>query len=192
MFIGTFLEEVFSPIPSFIVLVPAGAVAQAQGQSLIYLMLLNVISCVARVIGGLLIYYLADKLEDIIFAKGRSFWGVTHKQMEQAGEQLKQKKGSQVWLALFAMHAVPVFPSAMLSLAAGFIKVDLKTFVTSLFLGSIVSTPFYLGIGYFGLQSAALFDSLEKLTYIIAALCVIAIALFAWKTTYNRKKRNKK
>lgn len=179
----------FSPIPAFLILVPAGAVAQSQGQPLFYLFILTVISCVARVVGALVIYLLADKLEDMIFAKRRSLWGVTHKQIEQSGKRLKKKKGSRLWIALFAMHAVPVFPSALLSLAAGFIRLDVSTFVTSLFFGSIISTLFFLGIGYFGLQSAALFADIERASYAVAVLFVIALAIFLWY--YFKKRQNK-
>jgi hypothetical protein len=64
--VGTFIEEVISPIPSFVVLIPAGAVASAQSLPLWYLLWLAALCGAGRVAGGSLLYWIAYRLEGAI------------------------------------------------------------------------------------------------------------------------------
>lgn len=188
MFIGTFVEELVSPIPSFLVMVPAGAAAQLQGQAGLYLLLLAVLASAGRMLGGSLLYLLADKLEDVIFAKKRRFFGVTHKDVEGFGKRLGGKHTKHSWFILFLLSAVPFLPTAALSLACGFIKVRFTVFITSNFLGSIINALFFLWVGYAGLETAQSFSKLE-LAGQITVLAVLA-ALIAW-FVYRKTKRKK-
>lgn len=188
VFIGTFIEEVVSPIPSFIVMVPAGVAAHVQEQPLIYLVLLATIASCGRIIGGSLLYFLADKLEDVIFANGRRFFGVTHEDVEGFGKKLSSKRAGHSWLVLFLLSAIPFLPTAALSMACGFIKVRFSTFVTSNFLGSIINGLFFLWVGYAGLETAKLFGKFEFATQV--AVIIALVAATCWLV--YKKKRPKK
>ena len=74
MLIGAFLEEIVSPIPSFVVLIPAGAAAEVQGVGLWYLVPLGLIGATGRVLASIILYAVADKAEDWLFGKGRRFF----------------------------------------------------------------------------------------------------------------------
>ncbi len=188
MFIGTFIEELVSPIPSFVVMVPAGVAAQAQGGSLWFLLWLSLISGVARIIAGTILYVLADKLEDVIFAKGRSFFGITHKKVEGFGKQLSSKHAKHTWLALFAVSALPFLPTATLSLTCGFVKIRYKTFATANFLGSIFNSMFYLYVGYFGLEAAKLISKLELAGQVTAGVAIMAVVAWLLWRKYGGKR----
>lgn len=193
VFIGTFLEELISPIPSFLVMVPAGVAAQAQGHGVLYLIILSAIASVGRMIAGTILYYLADKLEDIIFAKNRRFFGLSHKEIEGFGKRLSSKHTKHTWLLLFALSAVPFLPTATLSLTCGFIKIRFRTFITSNFIGSIFNGVFFLYLGYAGLETARLLSKLELVGQIVGAILVLVlIGWLVWrrgKKSGARKKR---
>ncbi len=183
---GTFLEEVIAPIPSVVVLIPAGAAAQLQHLPVWYLFVLVLFAAVGRVLGGLVLYWLADKFEDIIFAKGRTYFGVNHRQMEQFGKKIGKNK--REWFLLFSMTAVPFFPGALVSLACGFIRVPYGVFITTTFFGTIVSGMVYLYIGYAGLQVASILHGFELAMYGVV-VAVLAVGLY-W--LLHRKKHSAK
>lgn len=190
VFIGTFLEELISPIPSFLVMVPAGVAAQANGQPLLYLLYLAVIASFGRMIAGTILYFLADKLEDFVFANNRKFFGVSHKDVEGFGRKLSGKHAKHTWWILLVISAIPFLPTATLSLTCGFIKIRFRTFITSNFIGSIFSGFFFLYLGYAGLETAKIVARLDWLGQVSAV--VIAVGLAIWWLVWRQSKRNKK
>lgn len=185
--IGSFIEEVLSPIPSFVVMIPAGAAAQVQGVPLWYLAVLGLLGGIGRMLGSMVLYVLADKAEDWLLGNGRRFFGFSHKQMERLGTRFSGRPRD--FTVLFLLNAVPVLPTALLSLTCGFVKINFRMFVVATFLGATVNAIFYMGIGYAGLQAAEQLRNLE-LTFQIAA-AVIAIALLGWYLYYRTKKRDR-
>jgi membrane protein DedA with SNARE-associated domain len=185
--IGSFVEEVISPIPSFVVMIPAGAAAQVQGVGWAYLLVLGLLGGLGRMVGSIVLYVLADKAEDWLFAKGRSFFGITHKQMERFGKRFSGRPRD--FTALVLLNAVPVIPTALLSLTCGFIKINFRMFVLATFFGATVNAVFYMSIGYAGLQIVEQLSSLE-LTLQIMALLFFA-ALLGWFIYYRTKKRGR-
>ncbi len=189
VFIGTCIDEVISPIPAFLVLVPAGIAAHVQGMPWFYLGILALISGVARAMSGYVLYILADKLEDVLFGNGRKFFGITHAEIETYGEKLGKESPAKAWVLLFLMHALPVFPGTLLSLGSGFIKLPVSIFMTSTALGSAVVAVFFLALGYSGVQSAELLKRLDSTAQIITVVFVIIVAsLLGWQY-YRVKKR---
>lgn len=180
VFVGTCIDEIISPIPAFFVLVPAGIAAHVQTLPLWYLMVLGLISGIARAISGYVLYLCADKLEDVLFARGRKFFGVTHKDIEQYGKKLAGKNGLKSWLLLFTMHALPVFPGTLLSLGSGFIRLPLHIFASATALGSTVVAVFFLYLGYTGIQTAELLKHLDATTQIVTV--VLACLVVSWLT----------
>lgn len=188
VFVGSFLEEAISPIPSFVVLIPGGAAAQVQGFSWWYLPILAVVGAAGRILASMLLYLLADKGEDLLLGKGRRFFGISHEQLERYGERLSGK--SRDWWALFALNAIPVLPTSLLSLACGFIKVRFSLFVSATFVGTAVNGCFYLTVGYAGLQAASALQHLELAFQLITiAAC---IGLLIWLLYYRKQRRRGK
>lgn len=186
--VGTFIEEVFSPIPSFVVLVPAGAAAEAQGSAAWYLLVLVLFSATGRVSGAAILYWLADKFEDRLLTNGRRFFGISHKEVEKFGQRLG-RAGKRDWLVLFLMNAIPIFPGAVLSLGCGFVKVKYRMFLACTFFGTMVNALIYLSIGYAGFRTAEALRNIEIATQIIVGLCIIGIA--AWIIHKRRTRKTK-
>ncbi|HET6746945.1 MAG TPA: VTT domain-containing protein [Candidatus Saccharimonadales bacterium] len=178
VFIGTCIDEIISPIPALLVLLPAGIAAHVQSLPWWYLGVLALISGVARALSGYILYLLADKLENVLFANGRKFFGYTHRQIESYGIKLGKEKPAKSWWILFTMHALPVFPGTLLSLGSGFIRLPLSIFFTSSALGSAVAAIFFLGLGYSGVQTAELLGHLDTTTQITTVILVLLIAMW--------------
>lgn len=186
VFVGCFAEEVFSPIPSFVVLIPAGAAAQVQDISWWYLPVLALIGATGRVLGSLILYFIADKSEDWLFGDGRRWFGVSHRQVESVGRRFNGS--GRDLLVLFLLNAVPVLPTSLLSLACGFIKINLRVFVVATFFGSAVNAVFYMSLGYAGFTAVAQLKNLDAALQI--ALGVAVAALVAW-LLYRKKKKGR-
>jgi membrane protein DedA with SNARE-associated domain len=187
--VGTFIEEVISPIPSFVVLIPAGAVASAQSLPLWYLLWLAALCGAGRVAGGSLLYWLAYRLEGAIFRK-RTLFGVTRKKIDNLSKRLgDRRKIWRVWLILFTLHSLPVFPGTLLSAGSGFIKIEYRVFATATFFGSIVNALFYLLIGYTGIRATEYLHRFGALTDMLGLL--IILALVVWFAIYHYQKRKK-
>lgn len=188
--IGTFIEELFSPIPSFVVLVPAGAVAEAQGRAGWYLLVLMLFSAIGRIIGAIILYWLADTFEDRLLAKGRRFFGISHTEIERFGSRLG-RAGHRDWIVLFLMTAIPIFPGAVLSLACGFLRVKFRMFVACTFFGTMVNALIYLVIGYAGFRTAETLRNIEIATQVAVGLCLLVAGIWLMKR-HTRNKRRKR
>ncbi len=190
VFIGTCIDEIISPVPAFIVLIPAGIAAHVQVMPLWYLVVLALISGLARTLSGYLLYFFADKLEDIMFGGGRKFFGYTHKEIETYGKQLAKNSGVKSWLLLFGMHALPVFPGTLLSLGSGFIRLPFSIFASATLLGSAVVATFFLYLGYSGVQTAELLKHLDTSAQIITIVLIVLVGTWlVWR--YKKMSRQK-
>jgi membrane protein DedA with SNARE-associated domain len=188
VFIGTLIEELISPIPSLAVLLPAGAAASVQGRGLAYLLVLVVISAVGRIIAAVILYWLADKFEGTLLAKGRRFFGVSHRQVAQLSRRL-ERSSYRAWVSLFLMNALPVFPAGALSVCCGFVKVPFAMFVTTTFFGSMISAGCYLFAGYSGLKAVATLQHVELVSQIAAGLiAVVATGWWLWLWLLKRRR----
>jgi membrane protein DedA with SNARE-associated domain len=172
---GSFIEEIFSPLPSFAVLVPVGAAAAARHVPLWHITLMALCAGIGRLPAALIWYWLAGHFEGAIL-KGRSFWGVSHAQVIRFSKRLGTS-GSRDGMILFILNALPVFPTMLLSAACGFVGVPKRMFVLATFFGSIVNGLCYLAIGYAGLQAAELISNLELAGQIVGGVLAVGAVL---------------
>lgn len=179
-----------SPLPSFVVLVPVGAAADVQGYGVWYLLVLALCTGIGRLPAALLLYLAADKFEDAILRRRRLF-GLSHKEVERFGKRLG-KSGRRDWWLLFMMNGIPLFPTMVLSLACGFVKVPRRMFITATFLGSMLNGLFYVSIGYAGLRVAETLSGLELAGQIVGGLLLIAaIGWVVYRRQQTRRPKRK-
>jgi len=187
VFLGSFTEEVISPIPSFVVMIPAGAAAQLQNVDWWYLGILGLIGGAGRTLGSLVLYFIADRAEDWLLRRGRKFFGVSHKQLEHYGQKFSGRPSD--FALLFVLNAVPIIPTSLLSLTCGFIKVKLRLFVVATFFGAAVNAVIYLGVGYAGAQAVSQLRGVEAILQIIALIIFVSAA--GWLLLLWQKKRGR-
>lgn len=179
-FLGSILEEVIAPIPSPFVMTIAGSLAASQEQAWPYLLLIAVIASIGKTLGGLLIYVIADKAEDIVLTRFGKFIGVSHREVEIIGKHLN--KGWRDDIVLFVIRSIPILPSSPVSAVCGLIKLNMRTFIVSTFLGSIVRSLFFLYLGYQGLSVLShgfnTAEDIGKIIFLIAMVGVLGFVLY--------------
>lgn len=186
-FLGAMIEEIVAPIPSPLVMTLAGSLSAAQQSPVIYLFWLAVMGAVGKTIGSYIIYVISDKGEDLVLNKLGKFLGVSHREVETIGKHLN--KGWHDNVVLFLLRAVPIIPTAPVSIVCGLIKLNLKTYLSSTFFGTLVRNIFYLYLGFTSVNALESLnegiDSLEKFGYLTLLILVVAILGFIY---YQRKK----
>lgn len=184
--LGSLTEELLSFIPSPFVLTLAGSLAKAQNSNLYYLVMLALIAALAKTAGSYVFYVLADKLEDVITGKFGKVFGLSHKSIEAVGKKLEQSSRDEV--AIFLLRATPLIPSAPVSILAGVLKLQVKSYLIASAAGMFVRSLFFLYLGY--TATGAISDMTNKLsgyeTYGKIFLLVVAgIGLVAF---YRKRK----
>ena len=177
-FFGALLEEVVAPIPSPLVMTLAGSLAGSSGATWMYLCFIALVGAVGKTLGSYIVYVIADKGEDLVMGKFGKFLGVTSKEVEIIGKHLN--KGWQDDVVLFLLRAVPIIPTAPVSLVCGLIKLNLRTYLTSTFFGTLVRNMFYLYLGFTSVNALESLnegiDSFEKFGY-LALLILVAVVM---------------
>jgi membrane protein DedA with SNARE-associated domain len=150
-FTGALVEEIIAPIPSPIVMTLSGSLASAQEKALIYVLWLALVGAIGKIIGSYVLYVISDKFEDVFLAKFGKFLGISHKEVESIGQHFTEG-GKDFWIVFFS-RVVPIMPTAPVSVVAGLVKLNLRTYLLSSFLGYIGRNLIYLYIGYVGVES---------------------------------------
>lgn len=187
VFLGSFVEEVISPIPSFVVMIPAGAAALVQHVAWWYLPVLALIGGAGRMLGSVVLYTIADRAEDWLLGKGRRFFGVSHKQMENYGRRFSGRPRD--FTLLYLLNALPMIPTALLSLTCGFIRIDFKMFLAATFLGAATNALIYISVGYAGVRAIAQFRNVESVFQVIGLVALISA--LGWLVYYLQQKRGR-
>lgn len=152
VFIGSFLEEVISPIPSALVMGTAGTLAMIDGNAFWYLLVLATIGNIGKMGGAWIYYFIGDKLEDILVKPLTKYFGINHRDIESIGKRFTGhhwKDGG----VLFLIRLLPPFPTTPVSLACGIIKMDVRVFLVATYAGNFFKDLLYLYIGYAGFAS---------------------------------------
>lgn len=181
VFIGEIIEEIISPIPSQLVLLTAGSLAQAQQQGLWFIVLLTIIAAVAKTFATILYYVLADKLEDQLVPRFGKYIGVTHESIEAIGKKL-DKGGKREFISLFIVRCLPILPSAPVSMVCGAVKINFKTFFWATMAGNMLRGGMMLLTGYLGFDifESFLHGSLTPRTWAVIVLFTLIAGLIVW------------
>jgi membrane protein DedA with SNARE-associated domain len=183
IFIGMAIESSIIPLPSEIILIPAGALV-AKGEMNFFLVFIAGVfgSLIGSWISYLIALILGRKSFDFLVGKyGKFFFiGKTHL---KATENYFKKHGE---ITIFVSRLLPV-ARHLISLPAGFSKMNFLKFSFYTALGAGIYTFFLIMIGYFFGSNAP--PVLKILTGIFLAVCIIIIAVYYLK---NRNNSNSK
>lgn len=184
---GSFIEEVIAPIPSPVIMVLAGTLAHAQNQSLWHLGFLAILGALGKTLGAWVLYVIADKLEDVFIGKFGKFLGVTNKEIESIGKRING--GWRDDVLLFIARAIPIIPSAPISVACGIIKLNKKTFITSTIAGTFLRNLMYLYLGYAGVgnykEISQGLEGFESFGQLFLLIIIAGVVVWAY---YKRRK----
>ncbi|MBP6944826.1 VTT domain-containing protein [Patescibacteria group bacterium] len=182
--VGSFLEEIISPIPTYAVMVTAGTVARVQRISVLLLPVLAILSSLGKTLASYIYYVLADVVEDILVPRFGKYIGVTHADVELMGAKLSARRGD--WWLLFSLRAIPIIPSVPVSVVAGLIKIDRNLFLSTTFVGTAVKNLLYLVVGFFGLDAVR--RAARDVRFLVAAI-IMLVACYVGYRLYVRYRR---
>ena len=178
VFIGSFCEEIISPIPSALIMGTAGSLALMRDEPVWYLVWLVLIGNIGKVIGSSFYYYVGDKLEDLLIKRITRFFGVKHEEIENIGKRFTGhhwKDGG----VLFLLRFIPFVPTTPVSITAGIIKLDIRVFLIATYLGNFCKDLFYISIGYAGLAKLhTLWRHIEPLKIAVDVAVAFLIVVF--------------
>ena len=145
IFIGMTLESTFFPLPSELILIPAGVLV-AKGEFSFFLVLIA--SVLGSMLGALINYSLAffigRSAMDVLVSKYGKFFLVTKKGLARS-EKLFNGYGE---ISTFMGRLIPGVRH-LISIPAGFFKMKLSSFLFFTCIGSGIWTCILLSIGYF-------------------------------------------
>lgn len=186
--IGSAVEEIIAPIPSPIIMTLSGSIAQAQLKPVGYLIILAIIGSLAKTLASWLVYFISDKAEDMVVAKFGKFVGISHKEVEKIGQYFNGDR-KDLWVVALA-RAIPIIPTAPVSIVAGIIKLNIKSYLVGTMIGTFFRNCMYLLLGYYGSSSAqgilSGLDSIESIVQLILVAIAGSVILYLF---YKRKKQ---
>lgn len=186
-FLGAFIEEVVAPIPSPFVGVSIGTIAYAQQLTVVHMFTLAMVGSFGKTIGAYLFYFLGDKLEDIFIPKYGKYFGIRHKDLESLGAKLEK-----AWKAdffIFISRALPIIPSAPISVVCGTVKVKVKNYILATFLGNIVRNLIFFYIGYLGVDSFQhILEGIDQSETVVKILILGGLVGIVAYSYYKRRK----
>ncbi len=186
-FFASFAEEVFPPIPSPSIMIITGFLSSIRGYFLPTLIIFCLIGTIGKTLGAWVIYFIMDKVEDILSTKFGKFIGISHKQIEYFGSHLG--RGPRDYFILTLLRALPIFPSTLISVGGGLIKVKLRLFLVSTFIGSFIRNLIYIYLGYIGTATAFAFVSeTAPIETFIKLIIILGVFIFLAFLYFKRKK----
>lgn len=186
VFIASFIEEVFAPIPSMAVLLTTGSFASIQNYTLLELIPLVFIATLGKTIGAIIVYYLSGKFGEIIITKFGDIFDVSHEKIKYFGSKITGT--TKDYFLLITLRALPIIPSSVVSVGCGVMKIEFKIYIITTFIGTILRDSIFLYIGFTGTELLASFANKSASTESLIQTIVLAMVLAGLIYLYFKKK----
>jgi len=194
-FIAAFLEETVLPLPSAAVMMAAGIFFLTGGLSwgffnaFLFVVVLP-ITCGAT-LGSVAIYYAAYASGKPAFMRWGKYIGVTWRELESVERKLYS--GKSVWLILFTLRAVPIFPSTSIDALYGLLRLDVRRFTLITFLGTFIRAAILALLGWqLGSVYTDYVDAFTVAGQAAIAVFVIPIVLYLAILAATRRRERKR
>jgi membrane protein DedA with SNARE-associated domain len=143
-FLAAFLETVFPPIPSEIIMPLAGYLASLSNYGYLGLLIVALSATLGASLGAILIYYVSLKLGRRFVLKYGKYVFISEENLS-ASERWFEKYGKK---AVFFGRMAPVVRE-LISIPAGLSKMNFKKFLFYTLIGTFIWTIFLVSIGFF-------------------------------------------
>ncbi|MEM7818413.1 MAG: DedA family protein [Candidatus Aenigmatarchaeota archaeon] len=142
IFVLSFLETLFAPLPSEIVLPFAGYLAYINN-SYFLLIISIIVGALGNTLGSLPLYYLGYLGRGLVKKYGKYFF-ISEKRLKIAEKWFNNNS----FLTIFIFRFVPGFRS-LISIPAGIFKTKMKLYLLLTFLGFLIWNSFLVSLGFF-------------------------------------------
>ncbi len=182
IFIGMTIESSFFPFPSEIILIPAGALVAQGKMNFLYVFLAGILGSLAgAIINYFIAFSLGRKAVDSLIKRKGIFIFLSQKKLKQSDDYFK----SHGEITTFIGRLIPGIRQ-IISLPAGFSKMNLSKFLLYTFLGASLWSIILIIIGFFfGSDANILVKNVTLLILIISLIIVLIYYLF------RRRKHNR-
>jgi membrane protein DedA with SNARE-associated domain len=180
IFIGMFIESTIIPLPSELIMIPAG-IASSKGLMNIYLVIFYGIF--GNFLGAIFSYYLAYSIgRSFLFKVGKYFFLKTTTIIKI--EDFFKKYGS---ISVFFGRLLPGFRH-FISIPAGIAKMNIKLFIIYTIAGSTIWTIILAILGYFiGENHELIGQYIKEIAGIIFGICSIILIYYFFFKKYQIK-----
>ena len=169
IFILMFLESTFVPVPSEVVMVPAGYLAYKGEMNF---MIATLMGTLGSLCGALFNYFFALKFGRVFLQKYGKYILFPSKKQEKL-EHFFQRHGE---ISTFSGRLI-LGVRHLISLPAGYARMNLVKFIAYTTLGSFIWVLVLMFVGYFVGSNEALVKHYLGIATIIAVITIILIAL---------------
>ncbi len=168
IFIGMFLESTLFPIPSELIMIPAG-IAASQGDMNFYLV--TIAGITGNIGGAIFSYYLALYVGHPVLLKIGKYFFVK----ESTIIKIEKYFANHGPISVFIGRLLPGFRH-FISLPAGLARMDIKKFFFYTAAGSTIWTTVLSTLGYFiGENQELIHEYLEEIALVTLASCTAII-----------------
>ncbi len=190
VFFVVILEELLIPIPSPLVIMGAGYIIIPAGIPINEALwrafwLIAIPASIASTIGSFFTYGIGYYGGKPLITKMRRFLGVSWEDIKKSEKRFE--KGKKIWLTIGILRAIPFFPIAIVSLAAGVLRLSWKKYTVATFLGSIPRTFILAFFGwYIGgefVAFASKFGIIENL-FLAGVIAILIYLLYRFRHKY--------
>lgn len=192
VFAGVILESIIVPIPSPLIPMGAGFILIPRDipiYRVIYdiFILIGIVGAIAATIGSYVGYYIGYFGGEPFIKKYGNLLGV--KWSEIANLNINNRWRRNIKIFIFLGRMIPIVPLSLVSIAAGIIKIDFKTFTTWTLVGCLPRyfilgiSGWILGIAYEELS--AVLESAENALLITVLLLVGLYAIYKYLSRVN-------
>jgi membrane protein DedA with SNARE-associated domain len=141
VFVLSFLETLFAPLPSEIVLPFAGYIAW-KNNDVLFLFISIIVGAIGNTIGSIPLYYLGFLGRNFVEKYGKYFF-INKKRLNFAEKWFEKNK----FLTVFFFRFVPGMRS-LISIPAGLFRLKIKDYMILTFLGFLIWNSFLVSLGY--------------------------------------------
>lgn len=182
IFIMTFVESTFVPIPAEVTMIPAGYLVQ-KGEMEFWIVLLS--SVVGTVGGAYFNYWLAKRYGRDLFIRYGKYLMMTPEKLEKL-ERFFAKHGA---ISTFTGRLLPGIRH-YISFPAGLAKMNVQKFVTYTALGGAIWMAVLLSLGYYiGENKELMTHYIPRIKIIMISVIVLGAAIYIWR--HNKSERAK-
>ncbi len=181
IFIGMFLESTPLPIPSELIMIPAGISASLGGMN-IYLVVM--VGTIGNLLGAIFSYYIAKSLgRKILFKFGKYFF-IKEATIIKIENYFKNHGPISVFIGRLVLGV-----RHFISIVAGIAKMDLKLFYIYTTAGSFLWAAVLVALGYeIGENQELIKNFLHEVITACIIICALIAAAYYIKLRYKRTK----